>query len=345
MHFMNDQSMIIQGLNMKIVTMAGGLGAQIIKYMFFLDVKEKSEDQEVLIDTSCFGYHDIWNGYELERLFGIKERDIWDEICREEQAAWKIKGKYRERVLHYCYSVLCQNVCYYHKGHKHLWTEKKDLKYREGKEKDSILLSYMWKAMWYIRFVLKRSEHMGDRYPSNYMKQSGITYFDDFNHISNKYLCKNRKLVKDILRFPAFEDERDKLVSSKMCTEGSVALHVRRSDHMYDNGSLFRRQYFKKAVAYMRENIEKPVFYIFSEDKDWCANNITELGIQEEDSYLLVDWNAGQDSYRDMQLMTYCKHNILVMSSFSWCGYYLSIWDDKKVVAPNGWWLEVPIHM
>ena len=47
--------------------------------------------------------------------------------------------------------------------------------------------------------------------------------------------------------------------------------------------------------------------------------------------------NSGKDSFRDMQLMSLCKHNIVANSSFSWWGAWLNQNKEKTVIAPNKW--------
>ena len=68
---------------MKIVAMVGGLGSQITKYMFLLFLREKTNDEEIWIDTSSFEYLKCWNGYELEKIFGIREKDIWESVQKK----------------------------------------------------------------------------------------------------------------------------------------------------------------------------------------------------------------------------------------------------------------------
>ncbi len=125
----------------------------------------------------------------------------------------------------------------------------------------------------------------------------------------------------------------------------SVALHVRRGDHMYDNGDLFQRGYYQKSVGYIKEHTDtKQTFYLFSDDLEWCLENLETLGLEESDQIVPVNWNHGESSFRDMQLMTYCQHHIIPISSFSWWGYYLSDNRDKIVCAPEGYWLDVEHH-
>ena len=57
---------------MKIVNIIGGLGNQMFQYAFAYALQMRNPEEQVLIDTSIFrGYH-LHNGFELDRLFGLR---------------------------------------------------------------------------------------------------------------------------------------------------------------------------------------------------------------------------------------------------------------------------------
>ena len=102
---------------------------------------------------------------------------------------------------------------------------------------------------------------------------------------------------------------------------------VQKENKTYTNG------FFKKAVKYIKKRVDNPLFVVFSEDCEWCKENIDVLGLTDDDAVAFVDWNNGDDSYRDMQLMSLCKHNIITKSSFGWWAAYINPNPDKIVVS------------
>ena len=114
----------------------------------------------------------------------------------------------------------------------------------------------------------------------------------------------------------------------------SVSIHIRRGDYLkYPFFQVCDPPYFKRAIEFIRSEVENPFFYVFSDDLEWSADFMKDTGAD----YQIVDHNRGKDSYKDMYLMTRCHHNIIANSSFSWWGAWLVDYRDKIVVRPNGW--------
>jgi hypothetical protein len=115
----------------------------------------------------------------------------------------------------------------------------------------------------------------------------------------------------------------------------SVSIHVRRGDYVgSEYFDICGREYYLKAVSFITEKISinhKPTFFVFSDDIAWCKNIF--LG----DNFNFIDNNKAQYSYKDMQLMSLCKHNIIPNSSFGWWGAWLNRNNQKIVIAPQKW--------
>ena len=116
----------------------------------------------------------------------------------------------------------------------------------------------------------------------------------------------------------------------------SVSIHVRRGDYLnLKNINVLDVDYYMKAVEYVRKNVEKPTFFIFSDDLDWCKKN---LGFLDGCTYV----DRTQTEIDDLKLMSFCRHNITANSSFSWWGAWLNQNPNKIVIAPKGWLLNDP---
>lgn len=116
----------------------------------------------------------------------------------------------------------------------------------------------------------------------------------------------------------------------------SVSLHIRRGDYLKPEfealGKCCTPDYYGRAIRYMTERTESPVFFVFSDDMDYVRENI------RTGNMVYVDGNRGKDSWQDMFLMSMCRHNIIANSTFSWWGAYLNVHPDKIVIAPRQWW-------
>ena len=116
----------------------------------------------------------------------------------------------------------------------------------------------------------------------------------------------------------------------------SVSLHIRRGNYLnLKNVNVLDVDYYMKAVDYLRKGIENPTFFIFSDDLEWCKNSLGFL-----DNCIFVD--RTKTEIDDLKLMSFCQHNIIANSSFSWWGAWLNQNSKKTVIAPKDWLLNDP---
>ncbi|MDN3658332.1 alpha-1,2-fucosyltransferase [Ferruginibacter paludis] len=117
-------------------------------------------------------------------------------------------------------------------------------------------------------------------------------------------------------------------------TANAVCLHVRRGDFVNTtmHGTL-GMEYYSEAVRLIKEKILNPVFYIFSDDINWCKKNIVTQGT----AVYVDDEFAAEKARGHFSLMTACKHFIIPNSSFGWWAAWLGSYNDKIVIAPKIW--------
>jgi hypothetical protein len=175
-----------------------------------------------------------------------------------------------------------------------------------------------------------------------------------FDYVDYEYLCdkKNKIVMGSWMNAKYFSDIRLKLLHdfslkkelSKKNLEkaeeieqvNAVCIHIRLGDYLTPKWSelnVCTEKYYKNAMDIIKQSVENPVFYIFSnteKDIQWIAQNYT---FSSECNFV----NLHNSDYEDLELMRRCKHFIISNSTYSWWAQYLSLNENKIVVAPDKW--------
>ena len=122
----------------------------------------------------------------------------------------------------------------------------------------------------------------------------------------------------------------------------SVAVHVRRGDYVSDQSTLDIHGvcsigYYQAAVDLLRRRLNRPRFFVFSNDFAWARNHLA-LG----DDAVFVDWNANAPEL-DLHLMSRCRHHVIANSTFSWWAAWLAGHPGQIVVTPDPWFDSVAL--
>lgn len=146
-----------------------------------------------------------------------------------------------------------------------------------------------------------------------------LKYYDDI-----KEILQNEFSLKDKIKLP---NNLRTLLNSR----NTISLHVRRGDFLKLNRDISRSGYYGRAIKYMENRIDKPVYLIFSDDIDWVRENVD---IQGERIYVS---DMGFKDYEELIIMKHCRHNIIANSTFSYWAAYLNLNVDKITICPKYW--------
>lgn len=199
-------------------------------------------------------------------------------------------------------------------------------------------LSLKYKAVNYLEWKLNPKYYFETN--RAYVDPEGIkkyVYFDGYWQ-SYKYVDKIKEMLSSDF-IPNYNISKKTLeFINKISNEESVFIGVRKGD--YDSrpthyGS-FSSTYYNRAISYISERIDNPVFYIYSNDVSWCKENIDWKGhnvtYREKEDQV--------DDFEELMTMKSCKHAIIVNSTFNWWGAYMISNPNKIVCCPQKWFFD-----
>lgn len=134
--------------------------------------------------------------------------------------------------------------------------------------------------------------------------------------------------VRKYIDIKPFDDDENRMYHKLITECDSIVLHIRRGDFVslgWDTDFDYYKESLEKLES-INDYFNK-AFFVFSDDIPWCIENIEKTGLTEyfpNAKVYYVDCNKGEDSYKDMLLMTYSKVIIGSNSGFVRMAAYLS---------------------
>lgn len=178
---------------------------------------------------------------------------------------------------------------------------------------------------------------------SHYFYENGRMYLPEVflledGYIDGYWACESyyhemMPTLQGELQFPKSQEPRNTALMNRMKQENSVSIHIRRGDYLNPEneavfGNICTEKYYQRAMDIICEKVRNPHFYIFSDDGEYAREKYCG------EDFTVIDWNTGEYSFHDMQLMSCCKHNICANSTFSFWGARLNPNPDKILIRP-----------
>lgn len=284
---------------MKIVNVIGGLGNQMFQYAFAVALKARYPDEDVYVDTQHYknAFIKVYHGNNFYHN-GYEVDKVFPNASIKPAGAWDLM-------------------------------------------KVSFYIPNQILARAVRRFLPKRkTEFVADQEPYTFLPEAlevkDDCYYDGY-WMSPFYFDKYRDRIVKELEFKPFTTKENKEYERLLREENSVTIHIRRGDYVGSGnlGGICTLDYYRKAIKEARKLITHPVFFVFSNDQEWCIENLKEE-FGDAKVYFVTN-NKGAESYRDMQLMSIARCTILANSSFSWWGAYLNQREDHITFCPSKW--------
>lgn len=162
------------------------------------------------------------------------------------------------------------------------------------------------------------------------------TYYDGYWQ-DQRYFVDAIEEVRKTFTFPQFSNQRNTAIAQIISTTNSVALHIRRGDYLkhkkYEGTCSI--DYYARAIEKISVLHDIDEYFVFCNDFEWYNDNIAPLLAGIKVTY--INWNKHSESFRDMQLMSMCRHLIIANSTFSWWAAMLHKDSDGSIIAPAKW--------
>jgi len=290
---------------LKIQFLNGGLANQAFQYIFARHYELSYPGEIMYLDDSYFAINTIHNGYELEKVFGIKphmiselfDADVWEYMLEQ-----KKQGKSIPQILKD--NGMAMDMI----------TEFEDI-YKQFNPFDGNV------------FVGKSKE-----YDPGIQLFGRNTYFHGYWLNSGWFEAFKPQFLEEF-RFPVLPDQYNRNLMLRILNEKSASIHIRRGDYV-DLQVEYGVEVYKSMVDACIENgCGDAVLYVFSDDIEWCRKNCNAMGLKRFKDLVYVEGNTGEKSYIDMQLMKNCDYMMVGNSSFAFLAALLN--QRKRLTVNN----------
>lgn len=150
---------------------------------------------------------------------------------------------------------------------------------------------------------------------------------------SDRYFKDIEDVIRKDLEVTAELDPLTLRESEVILEKEAVCIGIRKYE---EEKGIFERpvldiRYYLKAMEMMVKRVPSAHFFIITEAPEWVKRN---LDIQYPFTFISHK-EGNENAYKNMWLMSLCKHFIVSQGSYHWWGAWLSKNADKVVIAPE----------
>ena len=275
---------------MKIQYFNGGLANQVFQYIFYRHAQLAAPQKDFwLLDDSFFFFKDQHNGYELEKVFGLKPNLLSNQF---DKPAWDFFIENRKKGIGTAQTMLSMGM---------------------NVSMISEAANYKTDNPFHGKVYTIPCNGF---YPEILGFPGEVVYYFGY-WINKNWLTTYKDQILSELCFPTISDEKNLQYATKIKNTLSVGVHIRRGDFVNLGWNIENSYYFDSAKK-LSELYPELTFFVFSDDIEWCREHADELGLSFAKDIIFVEGNLHGKNYIDLQLMTMCQGLLMSNSSFSY---------------------------
>ena len=287
---------------MKIMFLNGGLANQMFQYTFYRYGQLMNPGEDWYMDDSFFFVNNVHNGYELNRVFGLRPNllsEYFDEDVWEYMIGLKKEGKSIPQIL-------LEN----------------DVDIRMISEYDN------WRQWNPFEGRLDQLDGAFEEWMAGI---EGDIYYNGYS-ITYNYFKKIESVIRSEFLFPEITDEKNREYLKEIEDTESCSMHIRRGDFV-EMGFAADDEVYASFLDTMMIRNKNITLFLFSDDIPYCMEHKKEMGLDRPEKVVFVEGNGGEGAWKDMYLMSRCKNMIVGNSSSSYMASILNR-TDGIIISP-----------
>lgn len=290
------------------LVLEGRIGNQIFMYAVARQMqKQLGDNTKIIIDDTAvvkLNWEDSLKHYDLKNVQYISDKSLWKKM------------PFKSRLIVFLYDHLGFRLMNFRKRYEF------QKKYQNFFNKNHLIMC----ENGYIDLPKKID---GDVILKGYFQ-------------SYRYLEENKQEILDIFSAADKVNESDYPGLEKIKNRNSVCISIKVEHNvgskLYD---VCTREYWEKAIEYIIDHVENPLFFICSDNVDYVLEHFIDAN-----KYDVVMQSKDFPVYVSLGVMSQCKHFIIGNTSFGWWAQYLAQNPEKIVVTPSRWYgIDVPCDL
>ena len=285
-----------------IIRISNELGNQMFMYASALGIANKL-DMNIIIDNES-----AYKSKKNISKYGLNNFSVTSVIAPDSKKFLGIYGYFKRKILKKINPYIKNKVIFIEPKNTEKITRYNEEIYNLKLSENVFVEGYFESEKYFVDIKDKISSEFKFLNEAKYQKSA---YFNEINKSNSVSIClRQNRFIEGINR----NNELNKKKSVK-----------------YSNEQI---EYINQSISYIQKNVQKPTFFIWSNDLIGLKDNVFDEKINKVIHDNEFTKNLDKRAL-DMYLITQCNHHIVIPSSFNWWGAWLSKKQNKIVCRPS----------